>query len=261
MVTEHNDAQLPPESAAHPAIPPPELTATSYQKEIESQLAILFGQSLFGTWSELSRLRPRDKAIRKSGWLARTVALVAVIGIVLLGRALVQPGMARVSSDDRAHYAEQLSEFVADGDWEHSAPLVDRVRGENKSLDALDVHRDLLVHAEAALYRYFDADPRRLDRIRSHILGNTVAPLSAPLRLASLAVLSREERAAHLPEMERMRTELPRDTELLYLIATAHESRGETEAAREAFNRSASLGQPTLRASAVRASPRQSRGR
>jgi len=242
MVTEHNDAQLPPESVPHPAIPPPELTATSYQKEIESQLAILFGQSLFGTWSELNRLQPRDKALGKSRWLVRTVALVAVIGIVWLGRALVQPGMERVSSDDRAHYAEQLSGFVADGDWEHSAPLVDRVRGENKSLDALDVHRDLLVHAEAALYRYFDADPRRLDRIRSHILSNTEALQSAPRRLASLAVLSREERAAHLPEMERMRTELSRDTELLYLIATAHESRGETEAAREAFNRSASLG-------------------
>jgi len=243
VVTERNDTQLPRESEGHSAILPPELRAPSYQKEVESQLAILFGQSLFGTWSELSiSAQRRDKAIRKSRWLVRTVALVAVIGIVLLGWALVQPGMERVSSDDRAHYAEELCGFVADGDWEHSAPLVDRVRGESKSLDALDVHRDLLVHAEAALYRYFDADPRRLDRIRAHILSKTEALQSAPRRLASLAVLSREERAAHLPEMEQMRSELPRDTELLYLIATAHESRGEIEAAREAFNRSASLG-------------------
>ena len=243
MVIERNDTRLPRESVVHPALAPPELGAPSYQKEVESQLAILFGQSLFGTWSDLNfSAQRRDKAIRKSAWLVRTVVFIAVIGIFLLGRALVQPGMERVSSDDRAHYAEQLSAFVADGDWEHSAPLVDRVRGEKKPLDALDVHRDLLVHAEAALYRYFDADPKRLASIRSHIQGNTETLLSDPRRLASFAVLSREERAAHLPEMERMRSELPRDTELLYLIATAHESRGETEAAREAFNRSASLG-------------------
>jgi hypothetical protein len=243
MVTKRNDVQLPRRSEGHPAIPPPELRAPPHQKEVERQLAILFGQSLFGTWSDLSfSVRRRDRAIRKSGWLVRTVAFVAVIGIVLLGWALVQPGMERVSSDDRAHYAEQLGAFVADGDWEHSAPLVDRVRGENKFLDALDVHRDLLVHAEVALYRYFDADPKRLDGIRPHIQGNTEALLSAPRRLASFAVLSREERAAHLPAMERMRSELPRDTELLYLIATAHEFRGETEAAREAYNRSAGLG-------------------
>jgi hypothetical protein len=243
MVTQRKDPQIPPVSQGHPAIPPPESKAPSYQKEVESQLTILFGQSLFGNWPELGpSLRPRHRALRKSGWLVRVGILVGLVGIILLGRALVQPGMERVSSGDRAHYAEQLGAFVADGDWEHTAPLVDRVRGENDTLDALDVHRDVLVHAEAALYRYFDADPRRLDRIRSHIQRSTQEPLSVPRRLASLAVLSREERAAHLPELERLRTELPRDTELLYLIATAHASRGETEAAREAFNRSASLG-------------------
>lgn len=243
MVSKRYDSQSPRESEGHPAIPPPELKMPAHQKEIENQLAILFGQSLFGTWPELGpSLQSHNKAIRKSRWLVRTGALVAVIGIVLLGRALVQPGMERVSNDDRAHYAEQLSAFVADGDWEHSAPLLDRVRGESNALDALDVHRDVLVHAEAALYRYFDADPRRLDRIRAHIQSNTQESLSVSRRLASLTVLSREERAAHLPELERLRTELPRDTELLYLLATAHESRGETEAAREAFNRSASLG-------------------
>ena len=98
-----------------------------------------------------------------------------------------------------------------------------------------------MIRAEAAIYRYSDADPARLARIRP-FLASSSENASPERLLASLTVLSREERAERFTWLVGLRAPLHRDPEYFYLLATAQAARGDLRAAREAWQRSAELG-------------------
>jgi hypothetical protein len=217
---------------------------------VRRQLAQLFGESLFGPWPELERNKagPWRRSASKV-WLWRLSIAALVVVVVWGGRALLRSGMKRQVDDHRAGYAQELQSFINDGDLQRAAqflPLVTAVPGaaaqgsEIRSIEAKDPHLDLIVGAEATLYRCYDADPERLRQIRPFLDDSGQA---SPLRfIASLTVQSREERAAKLPEIERLRNDLPNNNELEYLLATALTVRGDTALAREAWQRSARLG-------------------
>jgi tetratricopeptide (TPR) repeat protein len=209
---------------------------------VERELATLFGESLFGPWPELGALpatAPPPRRRRRRTWLV--VALVALLGIVLGINAVIRPGLARRSSDERARYAGELGTFLRDGDLERVSHFIDLVRGEQKERPRAS-ELDLIVRAEAAAYRYLDADPARLYRILPE-LGSAFQPNASSDRvIAALTVLSREERAEHVTALEQLRGKLDKDSELFYLLATALEQRGDVPAARRAWEESARLG-------------------
>ncbi|MBN1612542.1 MAG: hypothetical protein JW940_38285 [Polyangiaceae bacterium] len=209
---------------------------------VERELAKLFGESLFGPWPELGQLpaaAPAPRRGRRWGWLV--VTLVVALGIVLGTNAVIRPGLARRSSDERAHYAKELRRFLKDGDLERVSRFIDLVRGEPADRPAA-AELDLIVRAEAAVYRYRDADPERLRRIEPE-LGAAFESGASPDRLiAGLTVLSREERAAHVTELERLQGELNKESEPFYLLATALEQRADVSGARRAWEASARLG-------------------
>jgi tetratricopeptide (TPR) repeat protein len=213
---------------------------------VERELAKLFGESLFGPWPELGQLpvrAPPPRRGRRRTWLV--IALVAALATVFGINAVIRPGLARRSLDERAHFAQDLRRFLKDGDLERVSRYIPLVRGGQEARPAA-AHLDLVVRAEAAAYRYRDADPERLRRIEPE-LATAFDPNASPDRLiAFLTVLSREERAARLPELERLRDKIndkmDRDSEPFYLLATALEQRGDVSAARRAWEASARLG-------------------
>jgi tetratricopeptide (TPR) repeat protein len=209
---------------------------------VERELSKLFGESLFGPWPELGQLpvaSPPARRRRRRTWLA--IALVAALATVFGINAVIRPGLARRSLDERAHFAQELRRFLRDGDLERVSRYITLVRGGQQARPAA-AHLDLVLRAEAAAYRYRDADPERLRRIEPE-LATAFDPNASPDRLiAALTVLSREERAARLPELERLRGKMDRDSEPFYLLATALEQRGDVSAARRAWEASARLG-------------------
>ncbi len=209
---------------------------------VERQLSRLFGESLLGAWPEVEQKLPRlPLRVPKRRWPmvagALLVMLVAVLAVTLRQR----PELDRTSLERRAHYAEELRTFLQDGELDRASEFVALLRGERMRLDPADPHLDRMLRAEAAIYRYSDADPARLARIRPFLVTSPGG--ASPERLlASLTVLSRGERAERWTWLVGLRTPLGLDPELYHLLATAAEARGELEAAREAWLRSAELG-------------------
>lgn len=230
---------------------------------VKEQLEKLFGKSLFGAWPELqasgpTSFVPNPRGSRSKRWVWRFALLLACALIVWGGYALFRPGLQRTADMQRANLAEELRVFVNDGNLERASEFVELVRGQfdpqrtgtekrrtqdkqaSKTLSAADPHLDLIVLTEATLYRYFDADAARLRQIQPFLES---AGSSSPWRqLAFLTILSREERAAKLPDLERLREQLPNRSEPVYLLATAWESRGDAARARAAWARSEELG-------------------
>lgn len=230
---------------------------------VKAQLEHLFGGSLFGPWPELgtsgaTSFAPEPRRSRSKQWWLRLALLLSSALVVWAGYALFRPGLQRTADVQRANLAEELRVFVNDGNLERASEFLDLVRGypnpqrrvsepkavkdthSGQPLTADDSHLELIVVAEATLYRYFDADPARLQLIRP-FLETAASP--TPLRqLASLTILSREERSTRIPELERLREQLPNRTEPAYLLATAFEARDDSVRARTAWARSEELG-------------------
>lgn len=241
----------PPRAHAAPpdAAPPPTTELASIPapatelRSVERQLSALFGESLFGSWPELeSALRQRGRLRTRRVWLWRIVVVAAAVSLAFGVRELLRPALVHKSNEDRSHYARQLGIFLEDGALRNAANLTELVRGSTRQLDAGDAHFDLLLRADAALYRYFDADPERLARLVPHLQAPKGAQRSASHRMAQLTLLSRSERAEHLPELEKLAQQLSRDAEVHYLLATAREQRGDLDGARRAWRRSEDCG-------------------
>jgi hypothetical protein len=232
---------------------PPSLAPIA-DPEVQRQLARLFGESLFGAWPELAASAPMLRHRRRSfariwGLLGALLLVAAAWGL----HALLQPGLTRQVADHRANYAQQLQTFINDGDFERAAQFLPLVVANSRvsvsgsaeapdqgNLEPNDEHLDLIVGTQAALYRYFDADPGRLRSIHRFLEDSGQA---SPTRLiASFTVLSRQERAARLAELERLRNDLPNNNQLEYLLASAFSYRNDVKAARQAWENSANLG-------------------
>lgn len=220
---------------------------------VRRQIARLFGESLFGAWPELDQYVAKPRRRRWTPWLYRMLVLGVIAAGVWGGRQFMRPALMRQVDDQRGSYAEELQSFMNDGDLARAAQYLPLVRDGAPStephakqpvvreqLDPKDPQLDLMVDTEAKLYRFFDAKPERLRRIRPHLEGAEPSP---PLRrIARLVIVSREERAARLSEIEQLHNDLPNRNDLEYVLATALEFRNESKAAREAWERSERLG-------------------
>ncbi len=204
------------------------------------QLTRLFGESLVGGWPELNPIAGQKARIRRPRFWTKLglFAAVTVGVVVLLGRAS-GPGLVRRDTDDRAHYASELSNFLTDGDLEQSSSFVRLVQGKPLPTGIEDPHRFLIERSQAALYRYYDADPQRVQGILSALSKQASEP---QLRVVALTIASRAERAQATAELSELTRRWPRDGQLQFLLATALESSGEVAAAREAYGRSEDLG-------------------
>lgn len=214
-------------------------------ERVRRQLARLFGESLFGPWPELRQNAGTSRKRRTSKrWLWRLSVIVALLAAAFGVHSLVKPGFKHQVDDQRGHYAQELKTFIGDGNLERAAQFATLVEGQlegaqKADIDPKDAHLDLIVATQAALYRYYDGSPERLRRILPYL--DDTGQASPSRQIAQLTILSREERAARLSVIERLRNDLPDHNELEYLLATALEYRGDTQPSREAWERSAKL--------------------
>lgn len=211
---------------------------------LEAQLAALYGESLWGEWSDPGALFEHEDVqnLRSSGsfWL-RLMGIGIVVG---LGAGLwwvVSVGMARSHGEERARVADEISEFLKVGDFDHIQQFLPRLQLDDKEWDPADPHLDLIIRAEATLYRYFDADPRRFDKIVPYLGGgdknNSYHRVVSRALIASLA-----ERNSHLESLLRVNQPGIRDPEASFLIATVFDRAGDIKKATKAFNHAEDLG-------------------
>ena len=214
-------------------------------EQVQRQLAQLFGESLFGPWPQLQHSAGKSRQRRRSKRWLWGLAVLLTLGAAGFGaRRWVKPGLEHQVEDRRGHYAQELKTFIADGNLERASQFVTLVEGQpggaqGRDIDPKDVHLDLIVSVQAALYRYFDASPERLRRIGPYL--DDTGRASPSRQIAALTILSREERAARLGIIEGLRNDLPDSNELEYLLATALDYRNDAQLSREAWERSAKL--------------------
>ena len=241
---------LPPGSAKHSpmARPVPDESQAAGAVErgdsgFDRQLARLYGDSLFGPWLDPGQYLAATRTTRRHGAPFRRLALLVLV--LCVGAAvgwIVRAGLLRRAGEDREHVAYSLASFLREGELDRAAQFLALLRGPKATLDPHDPHLDLIIRGEAALYRYQDADPARLGRIKPYLSSATTGPASGQRVLASLAVASRQERAARLALLEPLRSAFDRDPEFHYLMATALEHKGEVKQARQAWDRAFELG-------------------
>ena len=256
MVTTQKPPPLPPmNGSGRPSLPfgpdagragsahQPTVAADRGDSGFDRQLASLFGESVFGPWLDPGQYLGATRTTRRHGAPFRRLALLTLV--LCVGAAagwIVRAGLSRRTVEDREHVARNLASFLKEGELDRAAQFLTLLRGANAPLDPHDAHLDLMIRAEAALYRYQDADTARLARIRPYLSSVATAPASGQRILASLAVASRQERAARLALLESMRPAFDQDPEFHYLLATALEYQGDVKAARQAWDRGFELG-------------------
>ncbi len=248
MVTPQKPPPLPPTGGGGPdagraEVHGPAAAADRGDSGFDRQLASLFGESVFGPWLDPGQYLGATRTTRRHGAPFRRLALLTLV--LCAGAAavwIVRAGLSRRTVEDRELVARNLASFLKEGELDRAAQFLTLLRGAKAFLDAHDAHLDLMIRAEATLYRYQDADPERLARIRPYLSSTATAPASGERILASLAVASRQERAARLAELESIRPAFDRDPEFHYLLATGLEYKGDVKAARQAWDRAFELG-------------------
>jgi tetratricopeptide (TPR) repeat protein len=232
-----------PNPLGQPGQARPALPADDGKSSFDRQLSSLFGDSLFGPWLDSGQYQGAARTTRRHrSPLRRLSILILIISVGVGATWLVRAGLVRRKVEDRDHVAHSLETFLKEGELDRAAQFLALVHAPNLPIDARDPHLDLIVRGEAALYRYQDADPARLGRIKPY-LAEAEKRSTPPQRvLASLAVASRQERADRLAEFEPLRQAFDKDPEFHYLLATALERQGDAKAARQAWDRSADLG-------------------
>lgn len=211
---------------------------------VQRKLTQLFGESLLGPWPELhthtSKLPPRRRGKRR---IASLLAVLAVTALIVGVHSVVKPKLERQDDPRREQYVQDLTSFFNDGNLEQASQFVKLVRQQanpkEPNLGLKSAELNLVITVQAALYRYFDASPARLQQIQPYLDD---ARNSSPLReIARMTLLSREERASKLGQLQELYDNRPDRNELNYLVATALESRREVPQSRETWERDAKL--------------------
>lgn len=219
-----------------PAMPP----ETRSSKTVEQQLARLYGESLFGPWLDPLDAMAAGGSQRKRGrWGKRLGILLLAALIATAGAWLTRRGLTRRAEQERAQVAKDVATFLADGELDRLAQFLAILLPPGQRLEASDPFLDLIVSAEAALYRYQDAAPARLARIAPYL---SLDPSQPARFLARLTVASRPERPEARGGLESLLPDFAKDPEYRTLMASVYEQRGDVKAARESWERSAHAG-------------------
>ena len=211
---------------------------------VQRQLAQFFGESLFGPWPALkanaSAGHQRRRTPRRLGLL---LVMLAFAALVVSVRALIKPKLGPREDPRREQYIQDLNSFYGDGNLERASEFVQLVQQlhspKHPNAATKGDSFDLVVAVQAALYRYFDASPARLRQIRPYL--EDARNSSELFEIARLTVLSREERASKVVQLQKLYDNGPDHNEINYLLATAREHRLETQLSREAWARDAKL--------------------
>jgi len=233
--------QQPPGSSPPPACPPSEPKhASTVDNELAPQLGRLYGESLFGAWQDpLDALEANRRGRRRGRWDKRLAVLLLVGAVVATGTWLYRRGLTRRAEQERAQVAKDVATFLADGELDRLAQYLGLLLPAAEPLQGGNPNLDLIVAAEAALYRYQDAAPERLARIEPYLSSDLPQPIRT---LARLTVASRPERAEAFDTLVGLQPSLAKNPEYHTLMATVLDQRGDTKAARSAWGRSAQAG-------------------
>jgi hypothetical protein len=231
---------------SHPSQPGqarPVVPDSDEKSSFDRQLARLFGDSLFGPWLDSGQYQGATRTTRRHGSpLRRLFTLILILSVGAATTWLVRAGLGRRKVEDREHVAHSLETFLKEGELDRAAQFLTLLHPASLPLGAHDPHLDLIIRGEATLFRYQDADPARLGRIKPYLAEAEKGSTSAQRVLASLAVASRQERADRIAEFESLRQSFDKDPEFHYLLATALEHKGDAKAAAQAWDRSFALG-------------------
>jgi hypothetical protein len=221
--------QPPSSSSRDPA------SAAQSSDPVEQQLGRLYGDSLFGAWRDPLEAVVSQHAPRRGRWGKRLAVLLLLVVAGTAGVALYRRGVARRAAQERAEVAKDVATFLADGELDRLAQFLDVLLPPSQPLQNADPYRDLIVSAEAALFRYQDAAPARLARIEPF--------LSSPAHLlARLTVAARPERADAYERLAALGPALAKDPEYHTLMATVLEERRDAKAAAASWERSFQAG-------------------
>jgi hypothetical protein len=235
--------QSPPIHPPHPALEssgsPPSGESRSAPPTLDRQLARLYGESVFGPWLDPAQYMTAGRRQRGRGhWKKRLVIVLLSMLVLAAGVWLTDRGFSRAAEQDRANVAKDVTAFLAEGELERLAQFLAILTPPGKPLQATDPYLDLILQAEAALYRYYDASPARLARIAPYLSATG----SAPTRLlARLTVASNAERLASYELLKGLQSTFAKDPELWTLMASVEERR-DLAAAHESWQRSFDLG-------------------
>lgn len=205
------------------------------------RLARLYGESLFGAWLDPAELMAAgDPRRRKRGRLGKRLGVVLLIALVIgAGAWLTRRGLARQAAQERARVAKDVAAFLAEGELERLAQFLALLAPPTRPLAPSDPYLDIVLQAEAALFRYHDAGPARLARVAQHAATDSTRPQRL---LAQLTVAARGDRLASYERLSALAPELAKDPEYRALMAQVQEARGELAAARQSWERSAQAG-------------------
>jgi hypothetical protein len=217
----------------HPASAQP----TSHQAT-QRQLDRLFGESLFGAWPE-SQGAMASGLGRRPGRRRRRLGVVLLAALTASGAWYYRRGGGEQAAQGRGQAAGEVAALLAEGALDKLSASLNRLLPRNKPVTAEDPHLDLIVSAEAALYRYHDAAPERLARIEPFLSHDSGQPARL---LARLTVASRPERMAAQATLLNLPPAQAQGSEYHALMAGIHEDRGDMQAAHASWEHSFKAG-------------------
>jgi hypothetical protein len=204
---------------------------------LDRQVGRLYGESLFGPWQDPTAclsLRRR----KRSAWKKRLGVVLVSAAVLTGGFWLTARSRTQRKAQDRAQVAKDVTEFLADGELDRLAQFLAILSPPAEPLQATDPYLDLIVRAEAVLFRYHDASRGRLVRITPHLSVDGAAPERF---IAYLTVSSNAARSASYQALQALQSRFAKDPELWALMATAEEGH-DPAAAQATWNRSFEIG-------------------
>lgn len=205
---------------AAPEQPVPELPAFedlegTFRSASDAQLEAFFGGSLFGGWTESVAPKAGPGLTVLRGSRLRRALIAGAVLVVLSGAA----GLGRVASQRsarraRAAFVQRLQSLEAASSLEQLAEAL--ASRESRRLRADDAAAQAVARlGHILLYRYHDADRRRLGHLPDHDDESVEAEVTRAL------AMSVPERLDRLRQLEAAARARPKDPTAWFVLATA----------------------------------------
>ncbi len=217
------------------------------EEGFDAQTEALFGSSLFGPmndpdvlWEESGNRRgKRRRPIVRRLALAGSLSLFAV-----LAWWVIDAGLDRSVQQKRAGLAEEIELYLNQGDLQRVTRFMTELQS-TRVASRKDPHSDLILRADAMLFRYLDADPQRRQRLQP-LLDRSDPQSSADRVLATALLCSRAQRLAMVDALQKAEQAQVRNPTAAYLIGTALQQAGDADGAARAFARASDRGPDNL---------------